>query len=56
MFHNVLYTGILNITKDSSFLLQSFRQLIQDVNLPIVYLFLGNTIFGSIGYFSSVIG
>jgi len=41
MFHNVLYTGILNITKDSSFLLQSFRQLVQDVNMPIVYLFWG---------------
>lgn len=38
---NILYTSVLNFTQDSSFLLRSFRQLVTDLNTPIVWLFWG---------------
>lgn len=35
----MLYTRLLTFTQDSSFLMRSFRQLVSDLNAPIVWLF-----------------
>lgn len=56
LYSSVLYNGVLNFTQDSSFLMRSFRQLVTDLNKPIVFMFWGILVLVVLDVFHQLMG